>query len=264
MSSARKKLVIGNWKMNLDNGEALSLIAHIEKLISASAKVDVAVCPSFVALELLHEKLEPLKLKLGVQNVHYVDHGPFTGEVSASMVREFVDFAIIGHSERRAMGETNDVIARKVSAAMRNGITPVLCVGENLFERQDGETGQVVHDQLAAGLVMLTGKEVAKTVIAYEPVWAIGTGEIAQPEQVKEAIGSIRKTIAHQYGETVASAVRVVYGGSVVAEFAEEYIKVKNLDGFLVGGASLKPVEFASIVKTVQRQGSKKIAAAKN
>lgn len=264
MALQRKKLVVGNWKMNLDNGEALSLIAHIEKLISASAKVDVAVCPSFVALELLHEKLEPLKLKLGAQNVHYIDHGPFTGEVSASMVREFVDYAIIGHSERRAMGETNDVIARKVAAAVRHGITPILCVGENLFERQDGETGQVVHDQLAAGLVMLTSKEVARAVIAYEPIWAIGTGEIAQPEQVKEAINSIRKTITHQYGEAIASATRVIYGGSVMAEFAQEYIKVKNLDGFLVGGASLKPVEFASIVKTVQRQGSKKQLPKKN
>lgn len=259
----RKKLVVGNWKMNLSNGEALSLVAHIEKLVSASAKVDVVVCPSFVALELLHEKLEPLKLKLGAQNIHYLDHGPFTGEVSASMVKEFVDYVIVGHSERRAMGETNDLIARKVAAAVRNDITPIICVGENLFERQDEETAQVIQDQLSAALVMLTTKEVARVAVAYEPVWAIGTGEIAKPEQVKAAVKVIRHTIAHQFGESTAEQVRVLYGGSVEAEFAQEYMKLKSLDGFLVGGASLRPLEFVSIVKSLQHQGASGRAKAK-
>ncbi len=249
----RKRLVVANWKMNLTLAEAERLVEQLEPTLSASARVEIVLCPSLMGLEPLKRQLKPMKFEVGAQNVHYLDHGAYTGEVSAAQVRGLAKYVIVGHSERRMhFGETNDVIARKAAAVVRNQMTPIICVGENLFERQDDETKRIIHDQLAAGLIMLTGREVASVVVAYEPVWAIGTGEIAKPEQVKDAITAIRKTVTELYGEVVSAAVRVIYGGSVVPEFAKEYLKIKTLDGFLVGGASLNSYEFSSIVKSAQ------------
>lgn len=256
----RKRLVAGNWKMNLTVDEAFKLVDHLDKNISASPKVDVVLCPSMVALEPMSQKLKPMKFQLGAQNVYFQDSGSFTGEVSAAQVAGLADYVIVGHSERRMhFGETNDIIARKVSAIVRNKMTPILCVGENLFERQDNETAQVLRDQLTADLVMLTTREVANLVIAYEPVWAIGTGEIAKPEQVSKAIKVIRSTLEGLYGQAVTNEVRVLYGGSVVADYVADYLKIKDLDGFLVGGASRNPYEFAAIVKLTQGSGAGKL-----
>ncbi len=256
----RKRLVAGNWKMNLTIDEARRLIDHLDRNISASPRVEVVLCPSMVMLAPLRAALKPMKFKLGAQNIYFADHGAFTGEVSATQVAGLVDYVIVGHSERRLnFNETNDVVARKVSAAVRNGITPIICVGENLFERQDNETAQVLHDQLTAGLVMLTTREVAEIVIAYEPIWAIGTGEIAKPEQITKAMRVIRNTLSGLFGQTVAGTVRVLYGGSVEADFVPDYLKIKGLDGFLVGGASLNPYAFASIVKLTQSAGGSRL-----
>lgn len=249
----RKRLVAGNWKMNLTVGEATKLVEHLDKAISASTKVDVVLCPPAVALEAVAKKAPAAKFKVGTQNIFYQDHGPFTGEISAAQVKGLATYVIVGHSERRLhFGESNDIVARKVSAVVRNGMTPILCVGESLIERQENETARVIHDQLAAGVVMLTSREVAELVVAYEPIWAIGTGEIAKPEQIKKAVANIRKTIADLYGSVVADKVRVLYGGSVSPDFVDDYLKINGLDGFLVGGASLNPADFSTIVKSTQ------------
>lgn len=258
----RKKLVIANWKMNLNTQEALVLVGQLNNQISASAKMETVLCPSFTALEPVAAKLEPLKLKLGAQNIHHLDHGPFTGEVSASQLKGLVDYVIIGHSERRLhFGETGETIARKVSAAVRNNLNPVICVGENLFERQDNETARVVHDQLSGALVMLTTKEVASVVVAYEPVWAVDTDDIASPEQIGGAIKVIRKTVEELFGDSAASQVRVVYGGHADADNIGSYFRLKGLDGFLVGRASLNPLDFVSIIKATQQAGKTKASA---
>lgn len=253
MKSTRKRLVVGNWKMNLTVGEGYKLLAQLDKNISASPKTEVVICPSAMALGSYQRQVATLKFKLGAQNIHWQDQGAFTGEISAAQIAKFVDYAIVGHSERRIhFGETNDIVARKVSAAVRNGLIPIICVGENLIERQDDHTARVVHDQLAAALVMLTTREIANVVVAYEPVWAIGTGEIAKPEQLKDAVRVIRKTISELYGTGASAQVRVLYGGSVEADFVADYLKLGGLDGFLVGGASLSAPSFTAIIKAVQ------------
>ncbi len=254
----RKRLVVANWKMHLNVEEALKLVNALDKKVSASTKTEVVICPSFPALATLAKKLAGLpKFKLGAQNAFYQDEGAYTGEVSASQLRGLAEYVIVGHSERRLQfGETNDMIARKVSAIVRNGLVPILCVGENLFERQDGETSQLLQDQLTADLVMLTSREVARTVIAYEPVWAVDSNDIATPEQVKDAIKTIRRTLAGLYGEVVAQSVRILYGGHMEPEFAASYFSLRDLDGFLVGRASLNYQEFATIVKAAQRSRS--------
>lgn len=256
----RKRLVAGNWKMNLTIEESLALARHLDKNISASTKVDVVLCPAMVALAPLRHVLSPMKFKLGAQNVYFQDAGAFTGEVSATQVRGLAEYVIVGHSERRLhFGETSDIVARKVSAVVRNGMTPILCVGENLFERQDNETGQVLRDQLTAALVMLTTREVATLVIAYEPVWAVDSNDIATPEQVKKALEIIRDSITKLYGSAVGQGVRVLYGGHMEAEFTADYFKLKSLDGFLVGRASLNPYDFSTIVKLAQKGGVSKL-----
>ncbi|MBI4100927.1 triose-phosphate isomerase [Candidatus Microgenomates bacterium] len=255
----RKKLVVGNWKMNLDVEHSLNLVEQLDQNISASTKVEVVLCPSLMALEPLKQKLKPLKFKLGAQNLYFQDHGAYTGEVSASQLRGLVDYVILGHSERRNhFNENDDDVGRKVAAAVRNEMTPILCVGEKLYERLDEETAQVLHDQLSVDLAMLTTREVTNVVVAYEPVWAIGTGEIATPEHIKKALAVVRKTISGLYGSQVAGAVRVLYGGSVTPEFVPDYARIKDLDGFLVGGASLNYQDFAAIVKAVQAAGMRK------
>ncbi len=243
--------------MNLTTAEGQKLVEYLDKGISASTKVEVVLCPPLVMLEPLARVLKPLKFALGAQNVYFQDFGAFTGEVSAAQVAGLARYVIVGHSERRIhFGETNDIVARKVSAAVRNAMTPIICIGENLFERQDGETATVLHDQLSAALVMLTTREVAGVVVAYEPVWAVDSSDIATPEQVKSALGVIRKTLSELYGSKVSEAVRVLYGGHMEPEFAGDYFKLKDLDGFLVGRASLQPAAFATIVKAAQTGSS--------
>ncbi|MBI3984310.1 triose-phosphate isomerase [Candidatus Microgenomates bacterium] len=254
---ARKRLIVGNWKMNLTVPEALRFVTDLDKAISASTKAEVVLAPSSMALAPVKDKLSA-KFGLAAQNIHYLDHGAFTGEVSATQVRGLADYVLVGHSERRLhFGETNDVVARKVSAVVRNGMTPILCVGENLFERQDNETAQVIHDQLATGSIMLTTREVANLVVAYEPVWAVDSNDIATPEQVSEAIKTVRQSLASIFGKTAAAGVRILYGGHAAPEFVADYLKIKDLDGFLVGRASLNVSDFSAMVKAIQGVRSK-------
>lgn len=241
-------LIVGNWKMNLNPHEASTLAHRLEGKIKPSPRVEVVLCPP--ALDLYPLKKEAHKnFKLGAQNLHYVDEGAYTGEISGAMLKGLVDYVIVGHSERRRdAGEDDKVIAKKLGAAFRNGLTPILCVGESLLEREHKHGRKVVIDQLTADLAMLTADEVEKLVVAYEPVWAIGTGNFATPDDVEPMVGAIRETIEELYGENVGPEVRVLYGGSVDSHNAKAYLRLPGVDGLLVGGASLKYEEFAAIV----------------
>lgn len=247
-----KRIIIGNWKMHLTPGEASLLVKRLEQHIEPHPDVDVVICPPFLDLYPVARELDHKKLKLGAQNAHHIDEGAFTGEISAAMLKGLVHYAIIGHSERRAMGETDKDIALKVAAAVRNHITPILCIGESLNDRHHNLSTKVVTDQLTAGLAHLTDEDVAGIVIAYEPVWAIGSGTPATPDQVKPAIAAIRNTIEELYGEAASAGVRIIYGGSITGDFVTSMLKVDGVEGLLVGGASLNYAEFAKIVKSAQ------------
>jgi triosephosphate isomerase len=248
--ATRKTLIVGNWKMHLTVSESSLLVHRLDKLIAdLPPKVEVVVCPSYLALQPLALSLDRKKFRLGAQNLYQQDEGAFTGEVSAAMLRDIVDYAIIGHSERRQHFHEKDEIALKVSAALRNRITPILCVGETLLERQQGETDRVLHDQLSSDLTMLTAEDLHDFVIAYEPVWAIGSGDFARSEQVEQAVATIRRNVEHMHDRTAARAVRVLYGGSVTPDLSLAYLRAKGVDGLLVGGASLNYQQFASIVE---------------
>lgn len=248
-----KRLIVGNWKMNMDPHEASLLVHRLEEKITPVKGVDVVICPPFIDLYPMSRDIDKAKLTLGSQNIHYLDHGAFTGEISPAMLKGLVKYSLIGHSERRAMGEDDKLIAKKVAAALRNGIIPILCVGENLSEREHGMSVKVVIDQLTANLHQLTATDVAELVIAYEPVWAIGTGAFATPEQVAPVITAIMNTVEDLYGEASGQGIRVLYGGSVNTGNAGAYLGIDGIDGLLVGGASLNYEEFASIVKVAQK-----------
>ena len=255
--------------MNLDLAHALNLADQLEQRISASPKVEVVLCPSYIALASLREKINKFKFKLGAQDLFYVDEGLFTGEVSATMLRGLVDYAIIGHSERRLnFNEDSRVVARKMSAALRNDIVPILCIGETADERATGEALRVLHDQLTTALIMLTPADISNIVVTYEPPGAIssgdGRGDIAEPGQIEQALQFIDHTITELYSKATAGAVRLLYGGSVNVDFVKDYLKIKNLDGFLIGGASLNYEEFSRIVKTVQGTASRSKMRAKS
>ena len=245
------RLVVGNWKMNLNPSEASLLVHRLEQKITPHENTEVVICPPFIDLFPLAKDLDHKKLKLGIQNIHYLDEGPYTGEISAAMVKGLAEFAIVGHSERRAMGEDDKLISKKVAAAIRNDLTPVLCVGETLTDRHHNLSRKVVVDQLTAGLAQVTAEDVAGMVIAYEPVWAIGTGTPATPEQITPLIRAIRSTVEELYGEE-ATVVRVIYGASVAPDFVKAIMAIPGVDGLLPGGASLNYEEFAAIIKAVQ------------
>ena len=249
MSSTKKKLVIGNWKMNLTIHEASMFVHGLASDIAVHRDVEVVLAPTLLALQPVSLQIDRRQFKLAVQNLYHRDAGAFTGEVSAAQLRGLVEYAIIGHSERRHVFHEHDKdIRAKVQAAIRNGIRPVLCIGETAHERAVGETGAVIHDQLLGGLANITSEEFHQVVIAYEPVWAIGTGNNATPDDVKKAVRSIRSQITHLYGEKAAESVRVLYGGSVKPESAATYLAIQGIDGLLVGGASLSRSSFAAIV----------------
>ncbi|HSX01035.1 MAG TPA: triose-phosphate isomerase, partial [Candidatus Saccharimonas sp.] len=220
------------------------------------ANVEVVICPPFIDIYPIAKELDKKKLILGCQNIHYLDQGAFTGEISPAMLKGLVGYAIIGHSERRAMGEDDKLIAKKAAAALRNDIVPILCVGESLTDREHGLSAKVVTDQVTAGLSQLTAADVARLVIAYEPVWAIshgdGQGQHATPDQVRPQVQTIRSTVEELYGEEGAGGLRVIYGGSVNPDDCKAYLKTPGIDGLLVGGASLNYEEFANIVKAAQ------------
>lgn len=247
-----KRIIVGNWKMHLTPGEASLLVKRLEQHIEPHTDVDVVICPPFIDLYPVSKELDHKKFKLGAQNLHAKDEGAFTGEVSAAMLKGLVSYSIIGHSERRAMGESDKDISLKVAAAVRNDITPILCVGETLNERHHNLSLKVITDQLTAGLSHLTETDVAGIVVAYEPVWAIGSGTPATPDQVKPAIRAIRTTIEELYGEAASAGIRVLYGGSITGDYVGGMLGIDGVEGLLVGGASLNYAEFTKIVHNVQ------------
>ena len=250
----RRKVVAGNWKMNLNVAQASLLMHRLQERIHIHRDIEVVIAPSHVCLQPLSLQIDRRKFRLMAQNGYHKDEGAYTGEVSMNMLRDLVPYVIVGHSERRQiLGEHDDVIRDKVTAAVRNGLTPWLCIGERKDERLRMETKQVIHDQLLTGLSNVTAEEVGTMVIAYEPIWAIGTGDSAVPEQVKEAVDCIRMNIKETFGAYASNAVRVVYGGSVNATNARAFADVDGVDGFLVGGASLNYHEFSSIIGAVYR-----------
>jgi triosephosphate isomerase len=249
-------MIAGNWKMHLTAHEASLLVHRLSEKIQVHRDIEVVIAPSVLSLQPLSLEIDRRKFRLAAQNAYYKDDGAYTGEVSFSMLRELVHYAIIGHSERRIyFGESLEVVRDKVQAAVRNKITPILCIGENDMERKAGETKQVIHDQLTTALSNLTSNDIEDLVIAYEPVWAISTfgGVLAKPHQVEEAIKLIRFQISELYGPKAAAAVRVLYGGSVDEHIARGYLEVDGCDGALIGSASLNYHKFSAIIDTAYR-----------
>ena len=245
----RKKLIVGNWKMNLGIHEASVFVHHLSREVAVHRDVEIAIAPTALALQPISLQIDRRQFKLAAQNFYYRDHGAFTGEISASQLRGLVDYALVGHSERRHVFHEHDKLIRdKVQAAIRNKLKPILCVGETTHERAMGETNDVLHDQIVGGLANITSEELEHVVIAYEPVWAIGTGKNAMPDDVVKAIRVIRRQISHLFGDAAGRDIRILYGGSVRSESAAAYLGSEGVDGLLVGGASLNRHEFASIV----------------
>lgn len=247
-NTSRTPIVAGNWKMNTDLAEGLALIDAVLPLIQPIAAVERVVCPPFVSLSAIRERLRGTGVRVGAQNAYVEDKGAFTGEVSPAMLRDVADYVIVGHSERRQLfGETDELVARKVRAIFAHGLLPILCVGETLAQRDAGETETVLRRQVRAALTGLD--QLDGLVVAYEPVWAIGTGRAATAEDANAGNAVIRQEIAAVLGPNVAAATRIQYGGSVTADNAAELLALPEVDGALVGGASLKADAFAAIVR---------------
>jgi triosephosphate isomerase len=247
----RKPFVAGNWKMYTSNAEAEALINGLKPLVSDVADVEIAVCPPFVYLSKAVYLVKGSNIRVGAQNCYLESKGAFTGEVAPEMLRDVgCDFVILGHSERRhVLGETDSLINRKVVKALSAGLHVILCVGELLEEREAGKTESVVQTQLAGGLQGVSAESMSGVTIAYEPVWAIGTGKTATPDQAQEVHAFIRKWLRDHYSPDVSNRVRIQYGGSVKPENAKELMGQPDIDGALVGGASLKADSFAAIVE---------------
>jgi triosephosphate isomerase len=251
----RRPLIAGNWKMNLDRATSTSLAEGVAKAAAGLEGVDLAICPPSVYLCAVAKALAGSKVGLGAQNMYFEANGAFTGEVSASMLVDLgCKYVILGHSERRhILGETDQDVNRKVRVALAAGLTPIVCVGELLSEREQGRTQQVIATQFGGSLAGLTAADAAKIVLAYEPVWAIGTGKVATPAQAEAVHADLRKLLQEHYNKEVAEQVRIQYGGSVKAENAAELLAQPNIDGALVGGASLKVAAFMGIVAGVAK-----------
>lgn len=237
----RKKMVAGNWKMNFASKKAEGFAFEMKEKINTD-KVDVVLCVPFVHLSLVAGVLAGTHIKVGAQNMHYADEGAYTGEISGKMLAGMeVPYVIIGHSERREyFGETDTQINLKALKALQNNLTPIICIGETAKQRKQGRTFSVIRKQLAFALDEITAEDITKSVIAYEPIWAIGTGENATKEQAEEVCAAIRKQIQFRYGHWSADNVRILYGGSVTEDNAEDLFTMPNIDGGLVGGASIK------------------------
>lgn len=249
-----KTLIVGNWKMNLTVHEASLYVHQLEKLVQIRRDVEVVLAPSMLALQTLSLQVNFRQFKLAAQNFYWRDSGAFTGEVSAAQLRGIVQYGIVGHSDRRHnFCESDKDVRAKVQAAIRNSIRPILCIGETISERSNNETSDALRDQLVGGLANLTSDELEEVVIAYEPVWAIGTGDIALPHDVTLAAKTIRSQITHLYGKKAAEVIKVIYGGSVTSSSAADYLALDGIDGLLVGGASLEAHEFSKIVEAAHQ-----------
>lgn len=248
----RIPLIAGNWKMNTTVGEAVKLVNEMKAQLEQASAVEIAVCPPFVSLTAVRQAIAGSSIKLGAQNMYYQENGAFTGEVSPLMLAGLCDYVILGHSERRQyFAETSEMVSRKVKAALKVGLVPILCIGENLAEFEAGKTTEIVTGQLAESLL---GVEKPRSLaIAYEPVWAIGTGRAATGRQANAVIKLVRDTAARLYGPVFGRDVRILYGGSVTGDNIAEFVGQPDIDGALVGGASLKADQFVSIVKQTAR-----------
>jgi triosephosphate isomerase (TIM) len=251
----RKPLVAGNWKMNKTVVEARDLVSTMSGPLSEINGVEKVLCPPYISLMAVASMLEGTGIGLGAQNMYWEAKGAFTGEVAANMVKEFCSYVIIGHSERRTyFGETDETVNRKVSAALTAHLTPIVCVGETLDQYESSQTAEVVHRQIRAGLASIDSADAAKIVVAYEPVWAIGTGKASSGENANHVHQQvIRPALSELFGAENAGAIRILYGGSVTASNASEFFAYADIDGALVGGASLKPDEFVAITKAAIR-----------
>ncbi|HVV66847.1 MAG TPA: triose-phosphate isomerase [Candidatus Saccharimonadales bacterium] len=254
--NAERTLIVGNWKMHLNVQQASLLVNRLNKQIKPLRTVEVVLAPSLLALQPVSLEVDRRKFRLAAQNAFYKDEGAYTGEVSFTMLREIAHYVIVGHSERRIyFEETLEIVRDKVAAAVRNELTPILCVGETKHEREAGETRRVIHDQIATALSNLTPEEVEGIVIAYEPIWAISTfgGELAKPDEIEKEFERIRAEISELYGMKAADSVRLLYGGSVNADTAAGYLAAKGCDGLLVGAASLNYKQFGGIVDSAYK-----------
>jgi triosephosphate isomerase (TIM) len=247
----RKKLIAGNWKMNKTSADAVSLARELVVAVGTQSDVEVVICPPFTALEAVAGAIDGSLIKLGAQNMHFEASGAFTGEVSAPMLRAlFATHVILGHSERRTLfGETDELVNKKVLAALKNQLRPILCVGESLAEREAGSTLKVIQTQIERCLEGVSKDLAASVVVAYEPIWAIGTGKVATAEQAQEVHGFIRGLLTKLQGEPTAQRVRILYGGSMKPANAAELLTQKDIDGGLIGGASLEARSFVELIR---------------
>jgi triosephosphate isomerase len=245
----RKPIIAGNWKMHYTIDEAVKVANELKDLVK-DAKADVVICAPYLQLPALVKELEGTNIKVGAQNMHFEEKGAFTGEISPNMLTSLgVEYVIIGHSERRQyFNETDETVNLKLKAAYKHGLKPILCVGESLENRENGTTKTVIENQINKDFSEISAEDAMNTVIAYEPIWAIGTGKTATSEQANETIADIRNMVLHLYGEKVAEAVRIQYGGSVKPNTIKEQMAMSDIDGALVGGASLVADDFSKIV----------------
>ncbi|MCP5049079.1 MAG: triose-phosphate isomerase [bacterium] len=250
----RTPIIAGNWKMNLSRSQAIELVDGIRYGLPFPGETDVIVAPPFLCLEAVARRLEESYIAVAAQDLHYEDSGAFTGECSGSQVKDAgADYVIIGHSERRQyFNETDETVNKKLNAAFRNHLIPIVCVGETLEQREKGEVSVIIERQLTGGLARLSASEADRLIIAYEPVWAIGTGKTAAPDQAEEVHRLIRSLLSAQFGEQIAGSIRILYGGSVKPANSKELMALPNVDGALVGGASLKASDFIAIIESLK------------
>ncbi len=254
MSSKRRKVIAGNWKMNLTPSEAKSFVGTLYEKVKNNRGCDIVVCVPAIDLPVVAKMCAGTAVKVGGQNVHFAKNGAYTGEISADMLVDAgAKYVIIGHSERRQyFGETDETVNLRTKAALAAGLTAIVCVGECLAEREQGITEEVVARQTKLALIDITPEQMKNVIIAYEPVWAIGTGKTATAEQADEVCKLIRNVIGAKYGKAIARAAIIQYGGSMNAANAAELLSMENIDGGLIGGASLKPADFAVIIEAAQ------------
>jgi triosephosphate isomerase len=247
----RTPLIAGNWKMHKTTDEAVSLVGELGSLLEGIEGIEVAICPPFPALGAVRKALASSEIRVGAQNMHWEEQGAFTGEVSPAMLVGLVDYVIVGHSERRTLfGETDEIVNRKLQAALAHGLGPIVCVGENLEQNQSGQTEVVVGAQVRAAFQGVTEEQAGRVVVAYEPLWAIGTGLPADGPGAARIIGkAVRGSLIELYGDQLAQSIRIQYGGSVKPSNAAEFMSESEIDGALVGGASLRAADFAGIVR---------------
>jgi len=257
-NSSRKFLIAGNWKMNLNSAEGAELAKDIVSLVGAQTEVAVCVCPTATTLESVSKVVSGSNVQLGGQNMHFEASGAYTGEISAEMLRHlFCNFVILGHSERREyFGETDVIVNQKTLAALAANLKPIVCIGETLDEREAGKVNEVIKTQLEGALVGVTAASADALIVAYEPVWAIGTGKTATPEMAEEVHAEIRSLLAGLIGQEAADKVRILYGGSMKPENADDLLAQPNIDGGLIGGAALKASSFAALIESAKKHSS--------